>query len=208
MVHYFYLLNRRRFEESLRPALTASWRARSFAPAQPLCGDIAAAGQAPAEALVRLVAAGLSFDRRVWQALVGECLVLAADDVPRLEVAPATLIALLAPHRLGLEPIPRASASPVEQMHFGSRDLRFGAFYRPDHVGWNDVDDVRRLLAWARTVDPRRWSPASLARLPEFADEMEREEELAFARDWWPALVDLYAAAQGAEQIIVCERTV
>ena len=34
---------------------------------------------------------------------------------------------------------------------------------------------------------------------------VEREEELAYVRDWFPALVDLYRRCADAGRVIVCE---
>lgn len=206
MVHYFYLLDRGYFSDTLCPALSACWRKKSFTPARDLCRRLSAAPATPRDALVRLVAEGTAFDRHIWQALVGECLILGASSVPRLEIAPRSLLALLAPQRLDQDS-PRRDFSPLEQIHYGSRDLHLGTYYRPDFVGWNDADDIKRLTAWMRGIDPATWNVDDLARLPEFADADERAEELAYVKDWWPPLVELYAGAEKRGEVIVCERT-
>jgi hypothetical protein len=131
--------------------------------------------------------------------------VLGASSVPRLETAPRSLLALLAPGRLDRDS-PRDEFAPVEQVHYGSRDLHLGTYYRPDHVGWNDADDIARLRAWMHGVDPGSWRADDLAKLDEFAEAGERDEELAYVKDWWPPLVDLYAGAQRRGEVIVCER--
>jgi hypothetical protein len=203
MPHYFYLYERAFFAQALCPALAESWRRRSFAPCRQLVDDLAA--WSPADAAVRLVAAGARFDRRLWHALAGECLVLGATDVPRLEVAPRALLALLAPQRLQDVFAARSAFSSIERAHYGSRDLHLGTCYRPDRVGWNDAGDVMELASWMRSIDPARWQEADLAVLPELPDA-ERAEELGFVRDWWPALVDLYARAAAAGQVVICEQ--
>jgi hypothetical protein len=155
--------------------------------------------------LIRQAASGLRFGRRNWQAVVAECLIHGAASMPRLEVAPASMCCLLAPEWLTTN-LGRTESSPIEQVHYGSHDLRLGgAIYRPDHVGWNDAAAVARLTEFMQAIEPAAWTADNLARLPEFADAAERDEELAFVRDWWPALVALYADARCTDQIIVCE---
>lgn len=206
MLHYFYLLNGIWFANEMQPALAESWRRRSFAPCERLCRELATASM-PSDAVVRLVIAGLPYDRARWHALVGECLIYGADAMPRLAMAPAVLCCLLAPERLGADPLDTAARSSIEQMHFGARDLRFGGgWQRPDHVGWNDRADVERLTEYARAVDPQFWSAAALTPLPHLASDAEREEELAYVRDWWPAFVEMYEQAHAERQVIVCER--
>jgi len=205
-VHYFYVLDGAFFAEVLGPGLAASWRVKSFAAAGPLCRRLLATAVLPENSVIRLVADGLPFDRHVWQALVGESLVLGASSVPRLEVAPRSLVALLAPERLDQDS-PRRDFSQVEQIHYGSRDLHLGTYYRPEYVGWNDAADIKRLTEWMRGIDPGTCSADALARLPEFADAEERAEELAYVKDWWPPLVELYAGAETRGEVVVCERT-
>jgi hypothetical protein len=208
MLHYFYLLNGIWFANEMQPALAESWRRRSFAPCLPLCRELAGAACVADDAVVRLILGGLAYDRALWHAFVGECLIYGAEAMPRLTVAPAALCCFLAPERLGADPLDTAAPSSIEQMHFGARDLRFGGgWHRPDHVGWNDAADVERLLQYARAVDPQSWSAAALAPLKDLTDDGEREEELAYVRDWWPALLELYEQAHAARQVIVCERS-
>src|SRR5262249_55970127 len=105
MPHYFYLLNDTAFRERIRPALSASRQARSFAPCRAVCRELLPAAAAFRERyhlakddlLLPRIADGLAFDRHVWRVLVGEILLVAADDVPKIEVAPETLCCLLAP---------------------------------------------------------------------------------------------------------------
>jgi hypothetical protein len=206
MLHYFYLLNRDWMQGTLRPALTESWRQRSFTPCVALCRDLLATRDVADDAIVRHVAAGLRFERALWHALTGECLILGADALPRLEIAFETLRALLMPHEYDVDPVERGAFSPIEQVYLGARDLRFGGWHRPESVGWNDTADVARLASYLRSVDPGTWSAADLRRLPNLTDDAERDEELADARAWWPVLVEMYAGAHAAGQVIVCER--
>jgi hypothetical protein len=54
-------------------------------------------------------------------------------------------------------------------------------------------------------VNPDAWKTADLAAIAELGDEEERAAELEFARDWFPALRQLYERARERNQIIVCE---
>jgi hypothetical protein len=124
-----------------------------------------------------------------------------------VQTATASLCCLLAPRQFGLGEVPRSAFAPIQQAHFGSRDLRFGgAFYRPDHAGLNDEADVGRLLSYLDGIDPGAWHESMLCPMLEFGSRAEREEELAFVRDWWPALVEMYRGAADQVQVIVCER--
>jgi hypothetical protein len=149
---------------------------------------------------------GLSFDRACWRHLVGEVLLYGAAELPELEIAPETLCCLLAPepYREGI--VPRERLAPIQQAHYGARDLVFGGgYYRPEHAGYNDSDDVARLAAYLAAVDPTRWRVADLANLREMTDETERLEELEFAREWFPALCELYQRAGECNRVVVCE---
>ena len=207
MLHYFYLLNRAWMLDTLRPALAAGWRSRSFAPCLPLCRELAAARPVPDDSILRSVLSGVPYDKALWHALVGECLVHGADDMPRVPCMIETLCCWLAPERLAGQRADRTAFTPIEQVYFGTRDLRFGGgWHRPEHVGWNDADDVVRLAATLHAIEPASWTAAALAPLPDLADDADRAEELAYVRDWWPALVGMYEQAQVSRQIIVCER--
>ena len=65
---------------------------------------------------------------------------------------------------------------------------------------------LQRLLRYLETVDPSSWHEAKLRPMQEFATALEREEELAFVRDWWPPLVELYRDAARRECVVVCEQ--
>jgi len=203
---YFYLLDQVFFSDVLRPALARSLRERSFAPCQDLCSQVLLHNRdMPPEALVHTVASGLAFERKFWQALVGECLVHGAVDIPRLQTAPDTLTCLLAPDHYGVE-LPRDQYAPIEQAHFGTRDLVFGGgHYRPDHAGLNDSHDIIRLANYLKNVDATIWSVRDLDRLAHCNNEEDRAEELADACDWWPGLVELYRRARDERLVVVCE---
>lgn len=205
MLHYFYVLNESWLRDVFVPALAASWRARSFGPCQAICGHLLAKGDVPDGALLRNVAAGLSFDQARWHALVDECLIFGADAMPQVPCLVRETLCLLAPDRLDATLTDRAAASFVEQVYYGSRDLRLGgAWHRPEHVGWNDILDIHRLGVFLHSVDPATWSAEALAKLG--GDDQDRMEELAYVRDWWPALVEMYDRAHVERQVIVCER--
>ena len=203
MFLYFYLLEQG-FFQSMARALARSFRERSFAGCHDLCGLLLAKNPAaPADSLVRTLPLGLLFDRLFWQGLIGECLVHGAAEIPRLETAPHTLCSLLAPQRPALADVPRVQFTPIEQVHFGSRDLRFGGgYYRPDNAGLNDREDVRRLAGYLEGIDSRLWSLDQIVNVP----AEERAEELAYVRDWWPALVEMYQRARANDWVIVCEK--
>src|SRR5262249_42178008 len=95
---------------------------------------------------------------------------------------------------------------PIDQVHFGSRDLVFGlAYYRPESTGWNDVADVDRLTAYLDAVDPGRWSAAQLQDLPGLETPEDRQDELEFAHEWFQSLRDMYATARQRKQVIICD---
>src|SRR5947208_1149498 len=105
MPHLFYPISDCFFRQQVRPALGEAWRKRSFKPCGELCRELLPRVESYHQAyyglaektLVEQAANGLSFDRAIWRALVGEVLLFAADDLPLLQTAPATLCCLLAP---------------------------------------------------------------------------------------------------------------
>jgi hypothetical protein len=205
---YFLLHDAARFHQEIRPALSATWRRRSFEPARPLCAALAPAAVAFAEryhtghdeSLLSRVAGGaaIPFDRDVWRLLVGEVLLYGAASVPELLTAPDTLAHLLAAGE--------DEAAPIRQAHHGTHPLVFdGGFYRPDAAGFNDVTDVARLADYLAAVEAARWTAGDLAGLCGFADDEERAEELEFAREVLPHLAGMYREAGEARQVVVCE---
>ena len=205
----FYLLGALFFHSRVQPALAESWRRRSFAPCRDLCAEIIArpGRTLPEDCLLGQVVRGLPFVRDFWHGVVGQLLLLGADEMPLVQTAPATLCSLLAPERYGAGDAPRRDFAPIEQIHFGSRDLRFGgAFYRPEHAGFNDIQDVALLLRYMEAIDPTGWTEAMLEPMSILATPDERAEELAFVHDWWGPLVDVYRDALTRQCVVVCER--
>lgn len=213
MADYFLLLDAELFEGQMRPALAASWRQRSFEPCRNFCVSLLPRVEdftrryhvGEGEPLAVQVARGLVFHRNFWRALVGELLFHAADEIPDVQTCPDTLCCLLAPDRLRPSPVPRKCFAPIQQAHFGTHDLTFGGIvYRPDHCGFNNLDEVRRLADYLASVDPIRWRADDLALLPDLAAE-DRAEELELARDWFIPLRDLYERATAKRQVVVHE---
>jgi hypothetical protein len=198
---YFLLHDGETFHRRIAPAFAASWRRRTFGPVAGLAADFSAvladfadrfrltADERP---LLSSVTAATPFDRRLWRHLAGEVLLYAAADAPAIQTAQATLEALATP----------AQMDAIRQAHAGNRDLDFdGVPYRPSHAGLNDTDDVARLADQLAVIDPARWTESALT---ELADD-ERAEELAFARECFAALLELYEHARGRRQVVVCE---
>jgi hypothetical protein len=102
--------------------------------------------------------------------------------------------------------VPRERYVPIQQVLRGSRDVTFGAaVYRPEQAGYNDLDDVTRLAGYLAAVQPERWTVDDLRLLRDVEDEDERADELAFVREWFPVLVELYRRCQAAGRVLVIE---
>ncbi len=207
MFLYFYLLEGRFYREVMAPALASAYRQRSWVACGDLCRRLLAENdEIPPDSLIRAVLAGLRFERLFWQGLVGECLVHGASAIPRFATAPASLCCLLAPDNYRHPDLPRAGYAPIQQVHFGTRELRFGAgYYRPDHAGINNEADVDRLAGYLASVDASAWTADQLKPIRELSDDAECADELAYVRDWWPSLVELYQEARAKNWIVVCE---
>src|SRR5262249_10055443 len=96
--------------------------------------------------------------------------------------------------------------APIQQAHFGTRDLWIGSkVYRPEQVGLNDNQDVARLAGYLASINAEQWTVADLQGLREAGSEEDRFEELEFAREWFPALRELYQRPAEGGQVIVCE---
>ncbi len=215
MADFFLVHDRSIFEERLRPALTAAWRQRSFDPCIPLGRDWAATARDyaeryhvnPDEIVLLQLEQGLHFDRAIWRTIVGELLLFAACEIPEFSNCFATLLHLLSPDTPSVEMVPREKRPEIHQALFGSRDLAFGAaLYRPEYAGWNDQADTARLAIWLSSIQPDRWTTQDLATLPELEDEEDRADELAFAREWFSVLTDLYRRTAAAGRILMLER--
>ena len=158
------------------------------------------------ETLVSRIVKGLPFDRACWRTLVGEVLLFAAIEVPEFQTNSETLCCLLAPeaYRRGFSV--REQFGPIQQVLHGSRDLTFGsAVYRPEQAGYNDAEDVERLAAYLAAVGPERWTIDDLRDLHDAGDEDERADELAFVKEWFPVLVELYQSARSRGRVLVIE---
>jgi hypothetical protein len=215
MADYFFVLDAADFEGRIRPALTEAWRQRHFEPCRPLCAALVPAARSytqryhtgDEEPLLCRVAEEFSyFDRTFWRALVGEILLFAALEIPEFQVNADTLCCLLAPDHYRAGVTAREQLAPIQQAHYGTRDLTFGAaVYRPLHAGYNSVADVARLADYLAAVGPERWTVADLANLRNAAGDEERADELDFAKEWFPALGDLYRRARDNRHVIVHE---
>jgi|SRR5579884_3767724 len=214
MAEYFLCLDAETFLQHIRPALSDSWRKRSFDPCRSLCGELLPSVQAytqryhlsEKETLVAKVANGMPFDRVCWRHLVGEVLLFAAVEIPEFPSNAETLCCLLGaePHRH--EPAIREHFAPIEQVLRGSRDLTFGtAIYRPDQAGYNDPHDVTRLAAYLASIQPQQWTVDDLRPLGDLEDDEERSDELEFVREWFPALVELYQRTHEKQRVLVIE---
>jgi hypothetical protein len=213
MAEYYFLLDAATFEQTMRPALAASWRQRSFEPCRALCEVLLPPARSYAERyhtgedepLLARALRGLSFDRQTWRTLVSETLLFGALDIPEFQVCSETLCCILAPehYRAGVQE--RDRLAPIQQAHLGARDVTFGAaIYRPEFAGFNAAADVRRLAGYLESVRPESWTAADLAALPDVADE-DRADEIEFAREWFPALVEMYRRAALNNWVIVHE---
>jgi hypothetical protein len=212
MADYFLVHDAALLEGRARPALAEAWRQRDFAPCRALCAELTQAAldyarryhTGPEPPLVLAVLNGLAFDRPCWRALAGEVLLFAAIDVPEFPTNAETLCHLLAPG--ASEGADRSRAAPIVQALSGSRDLTFGsAVYRPEHAGYNNASDVRRLAGYLASVRPETWAPDDLRGLAAVEAE-DRAEELELVREWFPELVRLYRRCADEGRVLVIER--
>jgi len=214
MAEYFLCLDAETFLKRIRPALTDSWRQRSFDPCRILCKELLPAAHAfsqlyhlgDEETLVAMVAEGVPFDRGCWRLLAGEVLLFASLEIPEFPSNAETLCCLLGPASDRQGAAVREQFAPIQQALRGSRDVKFGmAVYRPDRAGYNGPDDVARLAAYLAAVQPQQWTADALRPMSGLADEEERADELAFVREWFPALVELYQRARQEKRVLIIE---
>lgn len=214
MAEYFICLDAELFLGRICPALAAAWRMRSFQPCRSLCLELLPAAQdysrryhtGEERTLVAAAADSIPFDRSSWRLLAGEVLLFAASEIPEFQSNAETLCCLLAPGLSRHGEVVRERFAPIQQALWGSRDATFGpAVYRPDHAGYNDPDDVARLAAYLTAIQPQLWTVGDLLPLSELADDEERADELAFVREWFPVLVELYQRAQAHERVVIIE---
>lgn len=198
MPHYFYLHDERQWRDHLAPVLTTCWRLRRWQPLLPWLGQVTSL---PADSLAAEVLAGAPFQRQTWTTVVGELLVLAAEDVPRIEIEPLALCGVVC--GADWQERSRSDFHPIHQIFLGSQDLRFGAaFYRPLHAGWNDLTDVSRLLFFLESMDPATWR---LEAKDTSMGELEKQEELEYLQQGWADLVKLYRKAHHHGWMVVAE---
>ncbi len=214
MAEYFLCLDAETFLRRIRPSLTDSWQKKDFSPCRSLCHDLLPAVHTYAqryhlgdeESLITKVPDGIPFDRVCWRHLVGEVLLFAAVEIPEFPSNAETLCCLLSPVPYRREPVFREQFSHIEQVLRGSRDLTFGtANYRPDQAGYNDSDDVASLAAYLASVQPQQWTVDALRPLSDLEGDEERSDELEFAREWFPALVELYQRTHEKRRVLVIE---
>jgi hypothetical protein len=213
MADYFFLLDAALFTTVFRPALAASWKQRSFAPCRTLCETLLPAAAAyreryhvgDAEPFLAQALSSLPFDRGSWRMLVSETLLFGAREIPEFQVCADTLCCLLAPEQYRGRVSDRAQFAPIQQAHFGTHDLTFGAaVYRPEFAGYNSAADVSRLAGYLASNQPETWTVADLADLRE-VDAEDHADELAFTREWFPALVEMYRLAAEHGYVVVHE---
>jgi hypothetical protein len=213
MAEYFLCLDGEMFNRRIRPALAESWRQHRFEPCRELCSELLPAARDYAERyhtgeeepILARVAHGLPFDRACWRLLVGEVLLFAAAEIPEFQTNAETLCCLLAPDQYRSGDVPRTRFASIQQVLRGSRDLTFGsAVYRPEHTGYNDAEDVARLTEYLTSVRPEHWTVEDLRDLHDVEDD-ERADELAFVREWFPVLVELYEHLQARGLVVVIE---
>jgi len=197
---YFMVHDAERFGALICPALAASWQRRSIEPLQSLQFELredferfATENRIRREELILL---GLQpqapFNRDIWRTVAGEVLLAAAADVPEIPDVEETLVKIL-----GEDP-------SIRQAYHGSRGLCFGgAWYRPDHAGYNATDDVVRLANWLTSIDLDRFQDKLSG--PSQTDENEQQEELAFTTQAFKQLAAVYDRARTCGQLILCE---
>ena len=99
----------------------------------------------------------------------------------------------------------RSQFTPIQQAHFGSRDLTFGARHLSSRVRRLQQRRRRaRLADYLASVRPESWTVADLDALRDM-DLEDRADELEFAREWFPALVEMYRRRRPAD-VLSCMR--
>ena len=198
MADYLLVHDRLKFE-LMRPVLATSWRRKSFRDCAPYLDAWRDAAHQyahsyhidPQEILLLSVEPKTRFASALWRTLVGELLVVTADEMPELPGHLESLARLL-PESLAVQTLE------------GCGDLLFGlATYRPGRSRFNSIEDNRGLLDELRAIDSSKWSAEML-----LSGEMDREdasEELLFAREWFAVLLDLYERVVRDDRVIVFE---
>jgi|SRR5262245_32032866 len=197
---YFMLHDAERFDALIRPALGASWWQRSIEPLRSLqlalreeVERFVTENRVRREDLVlHSLHPRMPFDRNTWRIIAGEVLLLAAAEVPEIPDVEETLVRLQ-----GEDP-------SIHRAYHGTHNLCFGgAWYRPDHAGYNATDDVLRLANWLTSIDLDRFQDKLSG--PSQTDENEQQEELAFTTQAFKQLAAVYDRARTCGQLILCE---
>ena len=198
MVDYF-LIHEDAALARLRPSLGDAYGRRSFWGLEAHLGAWREAARVyarsyhidPGEIFLLGVEPATPFSRAAWRTLVGELLVVTAEELPEL---PGHLESLS-----GLLPAPLA-----REALRGCADLTFGlATYRPGMAGYNSIDENKRLLGELRAVDPSAWTESML--VSETIDPEEAREELLDAREGFAFVVELYERVVRVGRVIVFE---
>jgi len=204
-MNYFYLIERDCFCRQIVPALNSSWQDRNLQKITELRQKLAEqpdrkifGGRGESERMeVCRPIDGAGFRSDLWRLIVAEILLFAASELPELETPLESWAGLLGQE---LEER-RGRFTPIQKAVLGTHDLNFGCFYRPENAGWNDCNDVRELAGWLRTLNPEKWTADTLTRVP----AEDRDEELAYAREWLRLLSAMYQRAEQQGLIVVCE---
>jgi hypothetical protein len=197
------------FHTELRPTLTATWRDQSFAPCRNLCSLLLAAEDQTfslsslrrEETLLHQIANGMHFDRRYWPTVVWECLFFGALEISDMQLPVDTYCSLLCSSHPSYQNADRQPFTPIEQALFGRRDVTFGnKYFRPLKAGFNDLLDVQELATYLAAQNPAEWRPERLREMASLSSDADREDELEFAREWFPVFANWYdrAASRGA----------
>ncbi len=212
---YFHIHDADWFRDRFLPAMTLCRNRRTFAPCRQLCTEILPAVlefsgrfQHPDEKpFICSLDDRMPFDLRRWRCLVGELLLFGAVEVPEIPQAMEALCRLCATEQRDPLNTPREHFTPMQQAIFGTRDLCFGStFHRPEHAGWNDGDDVQRLVDFLHTIETATWNVQTLKEWRPEADDEELREEMEFARASLLNLRDMYRVAAFRRRVVVCER--
>jgi len=196
MSQYFFVHDYERYHGLIAPALANSALRRDFAPCRECCVQLKSHLTTFAQRYrLRLedcvwprILNGMKYDRRLWTTFAGELLLFGAMDVPEIATASEELTQFL------------GNCELIRQMHDGTRDIKFGhRVYRPDAAGLNDRDDVVRIATLLGGLETAQWT------IEGGTGELDKAETLAFARDCFIALNDLYQNAAIYGQIIICE---
>jgi hypothetical protein len=203
-MQYFYLIPFERFQKRLVPALASSWKRRNFHEIIDLYRQ--SAGEKglrldnvqQLSSQLQLASESRLFRPDIWLIVVAEALLAASAELPEIETPLESWARLLGQDLAETRP----KYAPIQKAVLGSLDLFLGCYYRPENAGWNDFSDVREFAGWLRKVQAETWRPEFLTHIP----SEDREEELAYAKEWFGLFTAMYDRAEQAEYVVVCER--